>query len=131
MIAYMAVDVEQAIITELSPNHTIGSSLPATLPAKFIRVVAAGGFERDMVADSFIVTLESFASRETDALTQLGHAVAWLKEKALVAHAIGGATCYRLQITSLPQNFPNPNVPSHKRYIATLTLDLRRQSVIL
>jgi hypothetical protein len=131
MIAHLPVDVEQAIITELSPRHTIGSSLPAVLPAQFIRVLAAGGFERDMVTDSFIVTLESFATRESTARAQLARAVAWLAQKVLDEHTVGGAVAYRFQLTAVPQNFPNPDVPTHKRYIATLTLDLRRQSVIL
>lgn len=127
----MPVDVEQAFIDELSPFFTIGTSLPETMPAVFLRVVSVGGFQRDMVTDSFTVTLEAFAVRESQAFLALSQAVARVQHRQAHYGLIGSAVCYRLQIAALPQNFFNPNVPTHKRYISTLVPDIRRQSTPL
>lgn len=124
-------DAEQAFIDELSPHFTIGTSLPQTLPALILRVVSAGGTQRDMVSDTFTVVLEVFATREQAAQQAIAQAVGRLQAAQLRDNKIGGVTCYRLQVAALPQNLPNPAVPTHKRYIITLAPDLRRQSITL
>jgi len=125
------VDIEQVLIDELSPNYAIASSLPAAIPAVFLRVIAAGGVQRDLVTDTFTVTLEAFAATETAARDALMLAVAHLQSTQQLTGQLGGHPCGRLQIASLPQNLPFPTVLTHKRYITTLVPDLRRQSISL
>lgn len=129
-VVLLPEDVEQAFIDELSPHYAIGSSLPETIPPVYLRVVAAGGFQRDLVTDTFTVTLEALAKTETVARNTLALAIGRV-EAAVRAGRIGTAVAYRLQVAGLPQNLPLPSVPSHKRYIATLAPDLRRQSTTL
>lgn len=123
-------DPEQAIIDALSPFYTIGTSIPETKPAVFLRVVGAGGFQRDLVTDTFTVTLEAFAKLESTARTTLATAIGRL-QLAAERGTLGSETAYRLQVVAPPQNLPIPSVPSHKRYIATLAPDLRRRSLTL
>lgn len=124
-------DVEQAVIDELTSVYTIGTSIPDPVPAAFLRVNAAGGVERDLVTDSPVFTLESFAALEGTARDNLAAAIARLDYAAHFLRAVGGKTAYRFSIAGLPQNFPFPSLPTHRRYIATLSLDLRRQSITL
>lgn len=124
-------DPEQAIIDELTPTFTIGTSFPEALPAVFLRVNGAGGFQRDLVTDTFTVVLEAYAKLETTAHAALSEAIARLANAQQLDGRWGAATVYRLQVVSLPQNLPHPDVPSHKRYISTLAPDLRRRSTTL
>ena len=124
-------DVEQALIDELSSQFTIGTSIPEDpLPAAFLRVNSGGGFQRDLVTDRFIVTLDSFAKLETIARSNLVRAVA-LVQRAVLAGSLGGVPAYRLEVSGLPQNLPHPTVTDRARYIATLAPDLRRQTITL
>lgn len=118
-------DAEQAIIDELE-DLTIGTSLPETLPAEFVRIVAAGGSEVSMVSDQFLLSIEGFAVRETTARDLTALVVARVAAAVRSKHSVGGIPAYRMSMGSLPQNLPMANVPTHKRYIATIALDLRR-----
>lgn len=124
-------DVEQAFIDELSPYYSIGSSLPETIPAVFLRITAAGGFQRDLVTDTFTVTLESFAKLEAQASLALSTAIARVQHAQQTTGKLGNAVCYRIQVAGVPQNLPFPSVPTHKRYVSTLAPDLRRLSLTL
>jgi hypothetical protein len=117
-------DVEQAVIDEL--GGAVGTSLPGAMPDEFVRVVAAGGFERDLVADQPLVTIEGFARREQRARALTSSAVARLAAAVRQNHSVGGVPAYRLSVGALPQNLPLASVPTHLRYIATIALDLRR-----
>lgn len=123
-------DVEQAIIDELTPFYTIGTSIPPTPPAIFLRVVAVGGAPRDMVTDNWTVVLEAFAPLESAARQTLADALARLGLAARKGK-IGSEVCYGLGNMGLPQNFPLPSVPTHKRYITTITPALRRRITTL
>lgn len=123
-------DVEQAVIDELAGQFTIGTSIPEVRPAAFLRVNSGGGFQRDLVTDRFIVTLDSFAKLETIARGNLVRAVA-LIQRAVLRGDIGGVPAYRLEVSGLPQNLPHPTVTDRARYIATLAPDLRRQTTTL
>lgn len=120
------VDVEQAVIDELSPFFTIGTAIPTDPPPLFLRVVAVGGYNRDLVTDQPLVTLEAFALLESTAGHALATATARL-ELAAKRGKLGSETCYGLQTSSLPQNYPMPSLPTHKRYITTIAPVLRRR----
>lgn len=123
-------DVEQAIIDELSPTYSIGTAIPADKPPLFFRVIATGGTERDLVTDTPTVVLEAYAARESAARDALAVALASLQLAARKG-SIGGQTCYSLEVLGLPQNLPLPSVPTHKRYITTITPALRRRVTTL
>lgn len=119
-------DVEQAVIDELTPDFVIGTSLPQTLPPLFVRVVAVGGTPETLVSDSFLVVVEVFALRESLAVTSAANILARL-DLARRKGRMGSETCYGLGVMGLPQNYPLPSVPSHKRYLMTLAPVLRRR----
>lgn len=125
-------DVEQATIDELEPffPNQVGTSLPKTMPAFFIRVVAVGGFERDLVSDEWLITLEVFAGRETIAINGANRAIAIL-QAAKRSGKLGNEVCYGMRVATLPQNYALPSVPGHKRYLTTLAPTLRRRVVTL
>lgn len=126
----LPADVEQAIITELSPFWPIATVIPDTKPSIFFRVVATGGSERDLVTDAPIVVLEAFAKRESQARDAINMALARLQLAARKGN-LGGETCYGLAVAALPQNYPLPSVPTHKRYILTIAPALRRRAVTI
>ena len=126
----LPADVEQAVITHLSPFWPISTKIPETKPDLFFRVVATGGSQRDLVTDSPIVVLEAFAVRETVARDAINEALARLQLAARQGN-IGGVTCYGLAVAALPQNYPLPSVPTHKRYILTIAPALRRRAVTI
>lgn len=128
-VLLLPADVEQAIIDELNPQGVpTASSLLDPMPASQLRVVSAGGFQRDLTTDSHLVTLESFAKLEHFARSNLAMAVARLQIRQQVNHMIGNEVCYGVTVAGALQNLPLSSLPSHKRYIVTLSLDLRRQS---
>lgn len=124
------VNVEQAVIDELSSVYTISTRIPDTKPPVFLRVVAAGGASRDLVTDNPLVVLEAFAPTESRAHAALVDAVARL-ELAARQGTLGSEVCYGLEVSALPQNLPLPSVPSHRRYTTTLAPALRRRVTTL
>jgi len=124
------VDAEQAVIDELTPAYTIGTSIPDPKPDLFLRVIAVGGTSRDLVTDRPILTLEAFALKESDASDALGYALGLLGLAARNGR-IGVETAYGLEVAGLPQNNPLPSVPSHVRYTATIVPALRRRVTTL
>lgn len=124
-------DAEQAVIDELSAfGFQIATSLPDPLPLAFQRVVGAGGVQRDLVTDTPTLVLESFHKKESTAASNANRMLA-LIEAAIRAGKLGNETAFRLQVVSLPQNYPLPSVPTHKRYVTTLAPDIRRRVVTL
>ena len=123
-------DVEQAIIDELSSTYSISTSIPDNPPAVFFRVVAVGGVQRDLVTDSWLAVLEAFAPLESTARNTMADALARLELAARKGH-IGSEVCYGFGTMGLPQNLPLPSVPTHKRYITTITPALRRRVITL
>ncbi|AUG84808.1 tail terminator [Microbacterium phage Sharkboy] len=124
-------DVEQAIIDELSPLYTVGTSIPDPRPNLFLRVVATGGGQLNLVQDEPLVTLEAFGLRETQARGALDSALARLELAVRKRGMIGSEPVSRLRIAGLPQNYPLPSVPSHKRYISTIAPAVRRRITTL
>ncbi|QDH92390.1 tail terminator [Microbacterium phage Celaena] len=125
------VDVEQAIIDELSGLYTVGTSIPETKPNIFLRVLAAGGAELNLVQDEPLVTIEAFSLRESTARGALDSALARLQLAVKQNGRIGDAVVSRIRFVGLPQNYPLPSVPTHKRYITTIAPAVRRAVVNL
>ncbi|WNO26436.1 tail terminator [Microbacterium phage BabyDaisy] len=124
-------DIEQAVIDELSPDYTIGTSIPETKPAVFIRVLAVGGAQLNLVQDEPLVTLEAFALRETQARDALADALARLSAAVQTRGLIGSAPTTQLRVVGLPQNYPLPSVPTHRRYMTTIAPAVRRRIATL
>lgn len=120
-------DPEQAIIDHLAPFYTIATKLPQSPPDTFLRVLAAGGIQRDLVTDEFLVTLEAFSTLESTAQQALGRAMGRLADAVEQNGHLGDEVCYIVNAASTPSNYPNPDVPTHSRYIVTLTVVLRRR----
>lgn len=119
-------DVEQAIIDELSSAYIVSTSIPENKPNIFVRIIAGGGRKRDLVTDSPVVVVEVFAKLESAARNAAADIVARL-ELAARKGQLGTETCYGLEIAGVPQNYPLPNVPTHKRYVTTIAPALRRR----
>ncbi|UDG78713.1 tail terminator [Microbacterium phage IndyLu] len=124
-------DIEQAIIDELSPDYTIGTSIPEAKPAVFIRVLAVGGAQLNLVQDEPLVSLEAFALRETQARDALADALARLSAAVQTRGLIGSAPTTQLRVVGLPQNYPLPSVPTHRRYMTTIAPAVRRRIATL
>ncbi|WIC89436.1 tail terminator [Microbacterium phage BAjuniper] len=121
-------DAEQAVIDQLA-DYEVGTGLATDKPL-FARVLAVGGGERDLVTDEPMLTIEVFAKLESTA-AQTANLFLALLQAAARAGRLGGVPCYGLRVVSLPQNYPLPSVPTHKRYITTIAPALRRSVVNL
>lgn len=125
-------DVEQALIDELNVWYPgqVGTSLPARLPATFIRVLSVGGTEQTLVSDEALATIEVFNALESTARNVSARAIAILQAAGRTGK-LGNEVCYGVRVATLPQNYGLPSVPTHKRYISTIAPALRRRVVIL
>lgn len=121
-------DAEQALIDEFSPLYTIATKIPLNQPNEFVRVVAAGGNSRDLVSDTRLLTIESFAVlSETRALFIINDLLARLDALIQTTGKVGFETVYSIAYSALPQNMPLASLPTHFRYLATVQLTLRRR----
>lgn len=136
-------DPESAVLAELSavlPLHgfagvtmgakRLGTKIPTSTPkpSEFGRVMATGGPARDLVADSPTLVLEGYALTEQKARDLCALMVA-VVQRAARAGSLGGVPCYGARVASLPGNLPHPQVPTHFRFTATVSVDLRRSAV--
>lgn len=130
-------DAENEAVNELEASFLlldgfttvdVGTRLPGTLDGDFVRVVAVGGTEANMVTDSLRIALEGFSKREVRArdlaATSLGIVL-----RAARNGRLGDVICHDAQAVSLPANLPLPSLPGWYRYIATASVDLRRSRV--
>lgn len=133
----LPADVEVAVVTEFEaalPTVTgyatvdVGTRLPSPMVGDIIRVVGVGGTSSSMIVDSPRVTLEGFSKREGRAYDITSLAVALL-ERAARDGSVGGVTCHVAEVIALPANLPYPSLPDWYRYLATVSLDLRRSRV--
>lgn len=132
MVAEVIVpaDGELAVIRALSqPGRFSGVSgaVPNPAPDTFFRIEQVGGFTRNLVTSSCTVVVESFSRDRAEALTRCNLAVAYLQADAR-AGELGGVTCYGVS-AGLPGNLPLLTLPSHFRYSATVSVDLRGSAV--
>lgn len=126
-----SADMEQAIIDELSPAYTIGTSIPDTKPNIFLRAIWLGGAQLNLVQDEPLVSLEAFGLRESQALDALNGAIARLQLAVQKRGLIGTEPVARLRLAGLPQNYPLPSVPTHARYLSTIAPAVRRRVTTL
>jgi len=133
----LPADVEVAVVTELKAalptvagfgSVDVGTRLPTTMTGDVIRVVGVGGSSQMMVVDSPRVSLEGFSRREGRAHDLTTLAVALL-ERAARDGSVGGVVCHVADVIALPANLPYPSLPDWYRFIATVSLDLRRSRV--
>lgn len=123
-------DVEQAVIDELA-GRTVGTSIPENKPPVFFRVLAVGGTQLNLVQDEPLVTIEAFALRETQARDALAEVIARLASAVQLRGMIGSAPTTSLRVVGLPQNYPLPSVPTHRRYMTTIAPAVRRRITTL
>lgn len=134
-------DAEKAALEELSivlPEHgfpdvttaakTLGTKIAAGKPTEFGRVLATGGPGRDMVTDSPTLILEGYATKEQRARDLCALMLAGIQRAARTG-TLGSLTIYSARVVSLPANLPHPNVPTHFRFTATISVDLRRAAI--
>jgi len=121
-------DDEVAAVDELNARMPVpvGTRVPNPKPPEFGRIVATGGAERDLVTDGATLALEGFAETETRARRICAEMIAHL-QAAGRAGTVGGVACYGVRAVSLPANLPMPSVPTHYRFTATVSADLRRE----
>jgi hypothetical protein len=119
-------DPEQAIVDALEDVLPVGTGIPEPKPPVFVRVIGVGGTPETIVSDAFTVTIEVYALKESAAAEAAAEVLARLTLASLEG-TLGGEVCYRVGVMALPQNYPNPTVPSHARYTMTLVPVLRRR----
>lgn len=135
-------DVEVASLDEVSlllPGHgfpnvtkakgTLGTKLPKAIPKppEFGRLFTTGGTPRDLVTDSPTLVAEGYAEKEQRARDLCALMVAII-EAAGRSGMLGAETVYRARAISLPTNLPHPLVPTHFRFTAMISVDLRRKT---
>lgn len=128
-------DPEVAAIAELEAAQTgtawasahVGTKIPTDDPKPdlFVRVVAAGGSQRDLVTDEHLLVLDAFATREQDARDLDAWCVAVI-QRAAISGALGAAVCSEVKVAGVPANLPDPDVPDRFRFTATVSVALRR-----
>lgn len=131
------MDGEKAVIRELNAalvgsafaGVRVGTKIPmaSPKPARFVRVVAAGGDERDVVADEVMLVVDAFSSDEQEARDLAAFTLAVLQRAGRVG-ALGGETCYGVSTVGMPANNPLDLVPTHFRFTYTVSAGLRRAS---
>lgn len=132
----LLADAEGAAIRELDDqlpgadeaDIPVVGTIPDPRPAEFIRVIASGGTTRDMVTGRHSITIEGWSERKLRAhhLVALGIAII---ERAGRRGLLGGLVCHEPEALALPQNLPYPNVDDRFRYVATISVDLRKSTV--
>lgn len=136
-------DVELAAITELSSGYpangfsgltvaakTVGTKIPTATPrpADWVRVLAAGGPQVDLVADSMTLVLEGWSTSEGRAQQIAAFGIAILQAAGRDGF-VGGVPCRRVDVAALPQKLPDPTVTTHARFTAMISVVLRRATV--
>lgn len=133
----VTADAEAAVIAEYAVRMPAlgyaqvkaGTKIPAgTKPADFLRVLVVGGVNRDIANDQITLAIEGWSTGEVRAQRLTAIAVAAL-DAAGRDGSVGGVASSSVQVLSIPQNLPDPNVPTHYRYTSTVSVTLRRAAV--
>ena len=132
----VASDAQLAVVNELNARSVgtdyadanAGTRIPNPKRAEWLRVLSVGGAERDLVSDEHLLVVEAFSASETRSQRMCAFAVAWLQAAARDGR-MGGVPCYGVRVVGLPQNLPMPSVPDRVRHSATVSVDLRRDTV--
>jgi hypothetical protein len=97
------------------------TSVPSKRPAMFVRLMRTGGARHSVVTDAALITVESFAARESAAssLAQMCRAVL-----NAAPGNVAAVTVYKVREIGGPQNLPDP-VTTQYRYTQTFEVHLR------
>ena len=126
-------DAEAAVIAELDarlpglgfPSVTVGTKIPDTRPAEFIRVYRTGGVSPDITSDAVSLTIEAYAVGEVRAERICSVAVAALQAAGRDGW-LGSVPCRSVHLFSFPANLPDPKVTDRHRYSSLISAVLRR-----
>ncbi len=129
MDTIIPADGQKLVIEELnaragSPPNAAGRIPDDPLPDAFIRILPAGGFDRDIVTTVPTIIIESFALDDDTAATNLNDALAAMGAAAR-AGSMAGTQCYVVRFISMPSSLPMESLPTHTRYTATISAALR------
>jgi len=107
---------------KLGAGVTIATKVPATRPAKFVKVTRTGGVQRDLISDDAQLTFECWAASEIDASAICRLVRAHLK--AVEGETVGGVFARKVTEIGGPANFPDPESAS-PRYQYTASVACR------
>lgn len=122
-------DFETAVRSQLSVDLAglkAGTKLPTQDPKPdvFARILATGGYQRDLVTFVSNVTVEVFALRPADAQHYASFALSYLL-RAGHSGEMGDDVCYGVDPLGLLQNYPLPSLPLYTRYVFSISVALR------
>ena len=99
------------------------TKVPATRPARFLRVFSVGGFDPTIVTAVTRFVVEGWGSTESVAQGLCARAVAQIVAAAR-AGVMGSTTVTSANVVSRPQNLPDPD-SNQSRYTATVEVAMR------
>ena len=124
-------DVEAAAVTWLrnglgSLADKVATKVPATMPARMVRVSLTGGSRRDMVTDTVQLTVECWGPDESAASEMARRAQGLLFSVA--GMTAGAVFVRRVESVGGVQNFPDPDT-SKPRYQLTVRWHVRPATI--
>lgn len=121
-VALTVVTYLRAELADRADTATVGTRIPDVRPDRMVRVERVGGVRTNLITDSALVTVESWAASEADA-AELGQLV-----RALILAAEGttqaGVVIYKVTEVGGLQHLPDPDT-EHERYSFTTQIGLR------
>lgn len=102
------IDIEGALVDALENDYSISAPpVPANMTAPHVHVVRLGGSRRSYVQDAHSVSFHCYGKswkKATDLADELTEVVSDFEGGWL-----GGVPCYKVDITTLPYNNPDPD----------------------
>lgn len=127
-------DVESIVISYLnaqfvarSETARAGSKVPASRPAKFVRVIRTGG-PRSLIEDRAQLTLEAWATTEVAAMSLMQLTRGLMHAIDQVTYSGTTYQFYRPEEFSGPANRPDPD-SGMERYTETFSVGVRGSAV--
>lgn len=121
-----SIDIADVVRVALSDYMTAYCVIPAKVQAPFVRVTAAGGYEKNKI-DTFTVGIEGYGKRDGQACELTRNAVGILRKVAA-----DQSTAIRfVRETSKPVRYPDPIRPDLVRYRTTLFITAHPETVNL
>lgn len=126
MIIERSIDIADVVRAALSDYMTAYCVIPAKVQTPFVRVTAAGGFEKNKI-DTFAVGIEGYGKRDGQACELTRNAVGILRKVAA-----DQSTAIRfVRETSKPVRYPDPIRPDLVRYRTTLFITAHLETIDL
>ncbi|MFL2002016.1 hypothetical protein [Microbacterium sp. A1-JK] len=98
--------------------------VPSPRPKKFVRVRVTGGGGGSLVTINPTVTVEAYASAESDA-EQLAETCDYLMRQADIVGWLGDVPCRSVEAFARPGVLPDPLTPDQGRFTALYSLVLK------